>query len=285
MKTRTKIERGLLSPGGVLDLIVEAKIGRLEQAKTIAPLEQVMLSARDTIRPGRRFSFSESLSQPSGANIIAEIKRGSPSKGVIRGDFDVEAIARGYESAGATAISVLAEEDFFGGSLEDLKAARSRTGLPLLRKDFIFDDYQLYESASAGADAVLLIVAILDDDLLRRLISLAKEIGIDTLVEVHNQNEMERAARAGAQIVGVNNRDLTTFKVDLDTSIELSRLAPPELLLVSESGITSAGEIQRLTKAGYKAFLIGEHFMRATDPGNCLKRLIEEAQALDRPIQ
>jgi indole-3-glycerol phosphate synthase len=188
---------------------------------------------------------------------------------------------QGYLSAGAAAISVLAEEDFFGGSLEDLKAARSQTDLPLLRKDFIIDEYQLYESVSAGADAVLLIVAILDSDLLGRLISHAKEIGIDTLVEVHTQNEMERAARAGAQIVGVNNRDLTTFKVDLDTSIELSRLAPSEMLLVSESGISNAEDIQRLRQAGYKAFLIGEHFMRATDPGQRLKRLIEDAQALD----
>jgi indole-3-glycerol phosphate synthase len=279
--TKTEKERGLLTAGGVLDLIVEAKVSRLEQAKTKAPLEQMMEMARLAKRPDRGSVFFESLSKPSRVNIIAEVKRRSPSKGMIREDFDVKAIVQGYASAGASAISVLAEEDFFGGSLDDLKAARSQTGLPLLRKDFIIDEYQLYESVSAGADAVLLIVAILDSDLLERLISLAKEIGIDTLVEVHTQNEIKRAARAGAQIVGVNNRDLTTFKVDLGTSIELSRLASPEMLLVSESGIANAEDIKRLRQAGYKAFLIGEHFMRATDPGNRLKRLIEDAHALD----
>jgi indole-3-glycerol phosphate synthase len=262
-----------LAAGGVLDRIVEAKVKRLEEAKHCVPLEQLA-------EPGGRKpnSFRDSLTR-DGVNVIAEIKHRSPSKGIIREDFDPVRIAEGYAEAGAAALSILVEEDFFGGSLEHLRVIRNRVDLPLLRKDFIFDEYQLYESVSAGADAVLLIVAILEDELLARLIRLAAEVGLDSLVEVHSADEMRRAARAGATIIGINNRDLTTFAVDIETSIRLASLAPHSSTLVSESGINSGAHILRLKRAAFSAFLVGEHLMRATDPGAELGRLIDDAEA------
>ncbi|MEW6213519.1 MAG: indole-3-glycerol phosphate synthase TrpC [Acidobacteriota bacterium] len=257
--------QGVLSAGGVLDRIVEAKARRLESAKR----NRVDESASP------RASFAEALRREDRINIIAEIKRRSPSKGVLRENFDPSAIARSYERAGAAAISVLTEEDFFDGSIGHLAAARASADVPILRKDFIIDESQILEAARAGADALLLIVAILDDDLLKRLIESTYEAGLDALVEVHTAQEMERAVRAGAQIAGVNNRDLTTFAVTLETSIELARLAPEGMLLVSESGIRTRDDIDRLREAGYRAFLIGEHFMRAEDPGEALSRLVK----------
>jgi indole-3-glycerol phosphate synthase len=220
-----------------------------------------------------------SLRSKERVNIIAEIKRRSPSKGIIRADFNPEWIAGRYAMSGAAAISVLTEEDFFEGSLEHLRAVRGRTELPLLRKDFVFDEYQLHETLKEGANAVLLIVAILEDFQLARLITLAREFGLDALVEVHSADEMRGAVGAGASIIGINNRDLTTFKVDLETSIELARLAPRETILVSESGINTGGDVRRLRGAGFNAFLVGEHLMRANDPGEALERLIAEANA------
>ncbi|MEK6405545.1 MAG: indole-3-glycerol phosphate synthase TrpC [Acidobacteriota bacterium] len=264
---------GVLAPGGVLDRIVEARAKRLEATKRRVPLNRLAgLKARNTN------SLAAALNRGDSTNIIAEIKHRSPSKGIIREDFDPVRIAESYASGGAAAISVLCEEDFFGGSLEHLEAIRKRVELPLLRKDFIFDEYQLYESALAGADAVLLIVAILEDELLVKLIGLANELGLDALVEVHSMDEMERAAQAGASIVGVNNRDLTTFKVDLDTSIQLGPLAPEGAILVSESGINTGSDIRRLRSAGFSAFLVGEHLLRAQHPGEALRQLVEEAK-------
>lgn len=270
---QTTLPHGVLAAGGVLDRIIEAKVKRLDEAKRRAPLEQLKKPASR-----KQNSFRDALTH-EGVNVIAEIKRSSPSKGIIREDFDPVRIAESYGNAGAAALSVLVEEDFFGGSLEHLRAIRSRLELPLLRKDFIFDDYQLYESASAGADAVLLIVAMLEDELLARLIRLAAELGLDALVEVHSADEMCRADKAGAAIVGVNNRDLTTFAVDLETSIQLARIATEGAILVSESGINSGSDIQRLKAAGFSAFLVGEHLMRAIDPGAALLQLISEAEA------
>jgi len=273
---------GLLSTGGVLDEIVKAKAKRLEELKHREPLRDVLARAVE-VKESRKFhSLAESLRTPDRINVIAEIKRRSPSKGVIRENFDAASIAEGYERAGAAAISVLAEEDFFGGSLSDVKSVRQHTRLPLLRKDFLFDQYQVYESVLAGADAILLIVAILDDDLLGELIRLAHGVGLETLVEVHTAQEMGRAVNAGSQIVGVNNRDLTSFRVDLNISRELARLAPDDMLLVSESGINGGEDIRKLRRAGFDAFLIGEHFMRADDPGNQLGKLIKEAEALSQ---
>jgi indole-3-glycerol phosphate synthase len=274
---------GVIEAGGILDRIVEAKAIRLKKAKRLHPIETLIpaVEARgcDTER-----SFVERISREAATNIIAELKSRSPSKGIIRHDYNPAAIAQSYELSGAAALSVLTEEDYFGGSLdhlrsisgEDLKGAR-HVGLPLLRKDFIFDEYQVYEAAFAGAGAALLIVAILGDDLLKRLIEIAKRLRVAALVEVHTASEMKRAIDAGASVIGVNNRDLTTFNVDLVTSLNLAPLALPETVLVSESGITSGKDIRLLKSAGYDAFLIGEHFMRAGDPGDALASLIAES--------
>ena len=267
---------GMLTPGGVLDRIVEAKAARLSDSIRRKPIELLLPRALAMpVSPPLR-SFSSTLNRQDRVNVIAEIKQRSPSKGVICQDFDPVRIAESYASGGAAALSVLCEEDFFGGSLADLEAIRGRVDLPLLRKDFIFDPYQLYESRAAGADAVLLIVAILGDTLLSRLIGLAKELGIDPLVEVHSLDEMERATRAGASIIGVNNRDLTTFDVQLDASIRLAPHASIGTILVSESGINSGADIRRLRSAGFTAFLVGEHLVRARNPGEALRSLIDE---------
>lgn len=273
MKTQTTNRLGVRAAGGILDRIVEAKAARLEAAKRRTPASKfVERSASRSFH-----SLTGALGRAAQVNIIAEIKQRSPSKGIICADFDPVRIAESYAGAGAAALSVLAEEDFFGGSLDHLEAIRSRVALPLLRKDFIFDEYQLYESVSAGADAVLLIVAILEDELLASLIELARKLGLDALVEVHSAHEMERAIEAGASIIGINNRDLTTFAVELETSIDLARLAPAGSVLVSESGIHNGADIRRLKPAGFNAFLVGEHLMRAADPGAALEQLIGEA--------
>jgi indole-3-glycerol phosphate synthase len=210
--------------------------------------------------------------QRDGINIIAEFKRRSPSKGWIRQDVDPAEIALSYERAGAAAVSVLTEQNRFGGSLDDLRAVRQSVSLPVLRKDFVFDEYQVYESAAAGADALLLIVVELSDDELRRLLRLTEdELGMDALVEVHTRTEMERAVACGAKIIGVNNRDLRTFEVSIETSVELAQFAPAGATLVSESGLTPEA-VARLAAIGYRAFLVGETLMRAEDPVAELRR-------------
>jgi indole-3-glycerol phosphate synthase len=205
--------------------------------------------------------------------VIAEFKRRSPSRGVIRPHFDLAEIHRAYESGGADAYSVLTEEDHFGGSLDDLKALREMTEVPLLRKDFLFDPYQIYESRAAGADALLLIVAALENRQLGELIALSRALSMEALVEVHSEAELGRAMECGAGIVGINNRDLHSFKVDISVSLKLARSLPGHLTGVSESGISGPGDISRLQSAGIRAFLIGEHLMRAKDPGLELRRL------------
>ncbi|HXG68370.1 MAG TPA: indole-3-glycerol phosphate synthase TrpC [Blastocatellia bacterium] len=266
---------GVLAAGGVLDRIIEAKALRVREALRARPFANLIRECRESPRPHR--SLKDALSGGDRVHIIAEIKRRSPSKGIIREDFHPVAIAESYAEGGAAALSVLTEEDFFGGSLDHLRAVREHVNLPLLRKDFLFCEYQLYEAAAAGADAVLLIVAALDDELLTRLVALADELGLDALVEVHTLAEMERAIRANAKIIGVNNRDLTTFTVDLETSLRLAEAAPRDAILVSESGISAGDDIRLLRAAGFQAFLIGEHFMRAERPGAALKRLLREA--------
>ena len=272
MQTRTDIS-GVLSAGGILDRLVEAKLIRLEAAKSQVSLRSITERARSAKAP--RQSLSNALSRSDRVNIIAEIKKQSPSKGIIRADFEPVWIAESYSRGGAAALSVLCEEDFFGGSLSHLSGIRDRVDLPLLRKDFIFDEYQVFESLLAGADAILLIVAILNNELLSRLIGLANELGLGSLVEVHDETEMQRAIAAGASTIGVNNRDLATFVVDLEVSYRLARLAPFGTLLVSESGINSISDIKRLHAAGFNAFLVGEHLMRAKDPGEALKSLVQ----------
>jgi len=265
---------GVLRAGGVLDRIVASKKDRLDRAKKEVPIEHLLTRVETRAETARGVDFFEAITRKERVNIISEIKRRSPSKGIIREQFDPEAIASSYERAGAAALSVLTEEDHFDGSLDHLMAARSAAALPVLRKDFLFDPYQVYEAAAAGASAVLLIVAILDDGLLKTLSELARSLGLASLVEVHTEEEMERAIYAGAEIIGVNNRDLTSFNVDLNTSLRLARDAPPDVALVSESGIRTRQEISALRGAGFDAFLVGEFLMSSQEPGEALKALL-----------
>ena len=208
--------------------------------------------------------------------IIAEYKRRSPSKGIIREDLPPADAASIYEKAGACAISVLTERQFFGGSIDDLRDVRAATALPLLRKDFIIHPVQIFQAAETGADAVLLIAAVLDDEALRELRSIAEEeCGLDALIEVHTKEEMGRAAHCGAKIIGINNRDLTTFEVSLSTSEALVRHAPDEALLISESGLKTGEDLSRLRTLGFDGFLIGETLMQSDNPGDALRKLVE----------
>ncbi len=211
--------------------------------------------------------------------IIAEFKRKSPSLGIIRADLSAADVARRYERGGACAVSVLTDEEYFGGSLKDLSAARSSAKMPVLRKDFIIDPIQICEAAIAGADAVLLIAAALDDALLGRLREVAEdELGLDALVEVHTSDELRRALDAGAKIIGANNRDLKTFQVSLSISERLIAEAPPDRIMISESGLQSAESLVHLRSLGFRGFLIGEGLMRAGDPETALRNLIAAAE-------
>jgi indole-3-glycerol phosphate synthase / phosphoribosylanthranilate isomerase len=256
-----------------LSEIIRAKRRRIESAKKRGDME------RQLERSGKHRLIA-ALAGQTRPNIIAEFKRRSPSKGSINSESDPATMARIYEVAGAAAISVLTEEDYFGGSLEDLRQIRGAVRLPLLRKDFIVDEGQLYESAWAGADAVLLIVAAMDDQTLIRLRKVAEdELGMDALVEVHTKHELERAIGCGAHLIGVNNRNLRTFEVSVETSRELARAAPADVTLVSESGLKPA-DVEELRKAGYRGFLIGERFMRSDDPEGAIREFIGEPASL-----
>jgi indole-3-glycerol phosphate synthase len=208
--------------------------------------------------------------------IIAEYKRRSPSKGNIRDDLQPAEAGSLYQNAGACAISVLTEKHFFGGSIDDLLEVHATTALPVLRKDFIIHPVQLFEAAEAGADAILLIAAALDDEMLGELRSIAEEeLGLDALVEAHTKEEMERAVNCGAQLIGINNRDLTTFEVSLSTSETLVRYAPENALLISESGLRTVDELSRLRTLGFDGFLIGGSLMQSDNPGDALRKLLE----------
>ena len=253
--------------------IIKVKRQRVEAAKAKLPIERLRGVTQSRSRPHRLRAALLDTSRP---NIIAEFKRRSPSKGQINPKADPIRMAQIYEAAGAAAISVLTEEDHFAGSLEDLAEIRDAASLPVLRKDFIVDEYQVYESAAAGADALLLIVAALDDETLTRLRTITEdELGMDALVEVHSEEEMARAKATGARIIGVNNRDLRTFAVSTDTSVALAHLAPPDAILVSESGLDPA-EVRELRKVGYRGFLVGEALMRADDPAQTIRDFIGE---------
>lgn len=210
----------------------------------------------------------------SGTNVIAELKKASPARGVLRADYDPAALATTLEQAGAAALSVLTESEFFQGSLDDLQLVRKQSHLPLLRKDFLFEPYQVHETRAAGADAFLLIAAILTQSELRQLITLGQRLGMAALVEVHTEEELERALDAGATIIGVNNRNLHTFDVSLETSLRLIEAVPDECLAVSESGLRTPEELARLRAAGFDAFLIGEFLMRAPEPAKALQLLL-----------
>ncbi|MBV9241457.1 MAG: indole-3-glycerol phosphate synthase TrpC [Acidobacteria bacterium] len=247
--------------GTILDKIIQRKRERILELEP--PIDILMADAKEVRARANPHALRAALSRKGQTNIIAEIKRVSPSKGVINDQIDVAELARNYAASRAAAISVLTEEDFFKGSLDDLRIVKQAVDLPVLRKDFTIDEYQIYEAAAAGADAILLIVAALNEEELKRFRSLAEdELGMDAVVEVHSAAELEAAKRIGATIIGVNNRDLKTFEVSLDVSRQLIARRPPDALMISESGLTSRAEIDELRELGYDGFLIGETFMR-----------------------
>jgi indole-3-glycerol phosphate synthase len=256
----------------MLETILARKAERLEEAKRARPrLELDAALARGRRRAAT--TFAEALARPGRLNVVAEIKRASPSKGIIRDDLDPTEVAAAY-APHAAAISVLTEEDHFLGSLDALRRVGERVDLPLLRKDFLWDEYQLAEAAEAGADAVLLIAAALERARLADLLAAASALGLDALVEVHTPHELESVLHFDHSLIGVNNRNLRTFEVDVATSFAIAREAPAGTLLVSESGIASRETIDALSEAGYRAFLIGEHFMRSSDPARALAALV-----------
>lgn len=255
-----------------LTQIIELKKKRLEISKQDRDFDELKKSAMAIRETKEKHRLQKGL-QKNRINIIAEIKRASPSKGVINDKIDVAEVAKSYEKGGACAISVLTEEDRFKGSLEDLKTARNSVSLPVLRKDFIFDEFQIYEAAEAGADAVLLIAAMLDDKDLENLYALAENLGLDALVEIHSLQELERVKIIGAKIIGINNRDLHSFKVSLDVSRKLIKHAPENALMITESGISTKDEILELRELGFNGFLVGETLMRSGNVEEELRRL------------
>lgn len=265
----------------ILERILAAKAEEVARARGAVPLAEVRAAAAAAPPPR---DFAAALARPRHLGdhpgavpvaVIAEVKRASPSRGVIRRDFDPVAIARAYARAGASAISVLTDAPFFQGHLDHLRAIRQAVDLPLLRKDFILDPYQVYEARAAGADAVLLIAAALGDaGRIQALRELAEDLGMAALVEVHTPAELEAALAAGARIVGINNRDLRTFETRLETTLELAGQVPPEVLLVSESGIRTPEDCRRVAAAGARAVLVGEQLMRQPDPGAALLELV-----------
>ena len=253
-----------MTTGTILERILDAKRGELERAKRETPMSELQERVKGAPFP---LNLSGALWGES-IRLIAEVKKASPSKGVIVADYDPAAIAAEYAANGAAAISVLTEVDHFGGSLAHLEAVKAVVGpqgLPVLRKDFIFDPYQLFESRAAGADAVLLIVAALSAGQLRELLAAAQTIWLQALVEVHDEAELETALGAGAEIIGVNHRDLRTFEVDLSLSLRLRPLVPAGRLLVAESGIEGAADVRRLKSAGFDGILVGEALLTAED--------------------
>jgi indole-3-glycerol phosphate synthase len=261
--------------GGVLGAILARTREGVAAERGRRPLGPDHPSVREApaVRP-----FAAALARPGGLHVIAEHKRRSPSRGVLREDLAPADVARGYERAGAAAISVLTDGPAFGGSLLHLEEARAATALPVLRKDFVVDPWQVWEARASGADALLLIVAALPDPDLRGLLAVAGKAGIDALVEAHDRAELERALAAGARLVGVNNRDLRTLEVSLETSLALAPAIPDDVTAVAESGIRTGEDVRRLRDAGYDAFLVGERLMSAPDPGAALARLLEEAR-------
>jgi indole-3-glycerol phosphate synthase len=255
--------------GDYLERIVPAVVKRLEERRARVPLEVLRAAPAAEPRP----SFARALSA-QGIALIAEVKRASPSKGNIRPDLDVAELVADYQAAGAQAVSVLTEQDFFLGSLEDLRVARGHISLPLLRKDFIVDKYQLYEARAYGASAVLLIAALLDDRLLGELAALALEIGLDVLLEVRDEADLERSLPVEGAILGINNRDLRTFRVSLETTERLAGLVPAGRLLVSESGIGNHADVKRLAAAGVDAVLVGESLLVEKDVQAAIRGLM-----------
>lgn len=256
--------------GTVLSRIVENRRAEVARRQRIVPETVLRIAAGKADAP-RDFAGSLARNQ---INVIAEIKKASPSAGVLRRDFEPVALARSFDQAGAAALSVLTEEENFQGALAHLRDARAAVELPVLRKDFIVDSYQVWEARAANADSFLLIAAALDDAPLADLLALGRELGMEALVEVHTAEELRRVLAVGARIVGVNNRNLHTLEVRLETSLELVEMIPDNHIAVSESGLGSPEDLRRLRAAGFDAFLIGESLMREAEPGAALRYLI-----------
>jgi len=253
----------------ILQKIADAARMRVASQKEKLPMEKLREAAPPSNNP---FAFEQALAG-DGLSFICEVKKASPSRGVIAEDFPYVQIAKEYEAAGAAALSVLTEPEFFLGNGAYLAEIKEAVLIPVLRKDFIVDEYQIYESAQMGADAVLLICALLDTDILKKYIATADSLGLSCLTEAHDESETASALAAGARIIGVNNRDLKTFDVDLQNSLRLRPLVPPGILFVSESGIKTPADIRALQKAGVNAVLIGETLMRAPNKKEALDRL------------
>ena len=255
----------------ILDKIVRDKhkeVGLRKQLIAISQLERSVLYGRET------FSLANNL-RKSSFGIIAEHKRRSPSKSVINNTLNVFDVAKGYEDAGVSGMSVLTDGKYFGGSLDDLLTARASCHLPILRKEFIINEYQILEAKAYGADVILLIAAILTREEIRQFSEIAKSLNLDVLLEIHNEEELHKSMMPSLDMLGVNNRDLKTFEVSLEISKELSSLIPDDFVKVSESGISSVDAIKELQPFGYKGFLIGENFMKTDDPGESAKKFIE----------
>jgi len=258
-----------------LEEIVATTRRRVANSRRTADLRDLEKRAQE--RTPRGFRKALETNGRNGIAIIAELKKASPSKGLIRADFNPESLASDLASAGATALSVLTDEEYFQGSLENLRIASNATKIPCLRKDFMVDEFQLLEACAYHADAILLIVAALSQTELVGLTMLGREYGLDVLCEVHDATELDRAINAGCNLIGVNSRNLHTFNVDLSTAFELAERMPKNVISVAESGIHSGAEIAKLHSAGFQAFLIGESLMKAESPGNALRTLIAEA--------
>lgn len=257
----------------ILSKIIEEKRREVDRAQRKVSLSDLKKEAETLYI---RSMFRKNISRKGHINLIAELKKSSPSRGIIRADFDPARIALTYQAAGACAISILTDERFFDGKLEHLKTVKERVTIPILRKDFIIDEYQIYESAVGGADAILLIAHILTQEELNRYLGIARELGLDVLVETNNEEDVEKAIASSAAIIGINNRDLANFNVDLSTTERLIRLIPETKVIVSESGIKSYEQVMFLKSLGVNAVLIGETFMEAENIGEKVRQLIRE---------
>jgi indole-3-glycerol phosphate synthase len=262
---------GANNSGNILFRIRDVRREAVEHRKRVLPLVALKIAAEKKAPAVRDFAAALTANR---INVIAELKKASPSRGLIRRDFQAAPLATDLAAAGAAALSVLTEEEFFSGSLVDLKEARGAVSIPALRKDFIFDPWQVWETRAASADSFLLIVALLDRVLLSELLELGRRLQMEALVEVHSTEELSLALDCGAKIIGVNSRDLTNFDVRLETALELAAQIPESCVTVAESGIRSSDDVEALARAGYDAFLIGEHLMSQASPGEALRNLL-----------
>lgn len=262
---------GTHTEASILARIVKRRRESIAHRKRVLPDVALKIAVERKSAPVRDFAGALA---GNGLNVIAEMKKASPSRGLIRADYQPAKTAPQMEASGAAALSVLTEEEFFQGSLADLKEVAKATHIPILRKDFIVDPWQVWEARAANADSFLLITAILGDEELRELLELGRTLGMEALVEAHSEEELKRAVGAGAKIIGINNRDLKTFEVRIETSLNLAELIPNECTAVSESGIRTHGDLIRLQEAGFDAFLVGEHLMAMPDPAAALAGLL-----------